>query len=219
MKRIRITIAILIALAVVALQQGLMTTMATAGIADPCSSTVETWGPGSGVLLACPAGDGAPIEDGAGVILVCVRDGAGTPIAGVLASDIWLVDVYDDLSLCGGSSSSSADSMTNSLGYTTISTGTLAAGGCALNGLSVVVQGVVITDEWVPFCDDPVFLPFIVPSVDLNGDLSVGIADLSVFSAAWPPAVIDWCVDLDGDAEIGLRDFAYMLLHFNHQCD
>ena len=93
------------------------------GIPDPCYSSVSS---GSGTALACPSGDGETLGDKGLQISVNVRDGVGTPVSGIPAFDFWVIGCDNNLLLCGGAASSSADHATDANGQTTIS-GTIAA--------------------------------------------------------------------------------------------
>jgi hypothetical protein len=104
--------------------------------------------------------------------------------------------------------------------------GTIAAGGCDLDGLKVVCQGVIITGS--PDCPDPLFvwnpvdpgcLTMVVVSPDFDCDLDVDLADFSQF-AGWygtsPPA--NACADFDCDGDIDLVDFSLFAQHYQHRC-
>jgi hypothetical protein len=147
------------------------------------------------------------------VISVTVKDNAGLPVPGILATDFWVIGWGDTLNLCGGGGSANADSASNSSGQTTMS-GAIAAGGCD-SGLQVVVQGVVLADptDWsIPLC-----LPIIVHSPDISGDLLVDIVDFVLFTAAFT-GTYNPCADYDCNALIDIVDFVLFTAHFNHLC-
>ena len=188
------------------------TNSASSGIVDPCSSEVDFCAPtGSRCLIICPQGDGSTLADGGNEICVIVRDNTGAPIAGILASDFWMIGCTD-LALCGGSGSSNADAATDANGETTISGG-MAAGGCEDTGLMVVVQGVVIG------CPGTC-LSITVHSPDIDGSLDVGITDFSRFGLAYPSTVkpYDSCCDYDCDGDVDLVDFSIFGQHWLHVC-
>ena len=109
------------------------------GIVDACKSDVTG---NAGVVLICPLGDGDPLNVVGSTITLTVRDNTNTGIAGIPATDMWLVGCTDGLLLCGGSQGSNADNATNGSGVTTFSNEPI-SGGCD-TGLYAVVQGVVI---------------------------------------------------------------------------
>jgi hypothetical protein len=165
---------------------------------------------------ACPQGDGTRFDDPVfgGVVTLTARDIANIPIPGIIAADIWMVGCTDGISLCGGSGSINADSATSTFtpGYTTIS-GDLAAGGCDLTGLYVVIQGVIVG------CP-PTCLSYWVTSPDLNGDLQVSLIDFSPFEIAYKaqPGAYDPCMDFNCDGFVTLPDFAIFGIHWLHAC-
>jgi hypothetical protein len=192
---------------------------APSSLVDPCRSTARVEGVLPATWLACPRGDGQGLVERSVSIRIAVYDPSGWPVAGVPASDFWLIDCdpVNDIVLCGGSASCDADSATNAQGMTSFSTSALAAGGCA-DGLSVVVQGYVIEDS-LTTCTTAQCLPLNVRSPDIDGDLSVGLADLVLLNAAYYPNPYDPCADLDGDGYVDLRDLSYFALHWQHRCD
>jgi hypothetical protein len=189
------------------------TNSASSGIVDPCSSEADFCAPGgTGCLMICPQGDGPILSDGGNEICVTVRDVNGNPIAGILATDLWLTGCTN-LVLCGGSGSSNADAATDAAGQTQFSGG-MAAGGCD-TGLYVVVQGVVIG------CP-PTCLAIDVRSPDITADLIVDLSDFSLFAGdpgyPSPPDSYDPCMDYDCDGDIDLVDFSLFAQHWQHTC-
>jgi len=185
-------------------------THASSGIYDPCSSYTHFLQPGTRCLITCPKGDGSSLAIGGNQIVVVSRDNTGQPIAGILASDYWLIGV-SELSLCGGSGSIDADSNGNADGRTTIS-GKLDAGGCS-DEIMVVVTGVVIG------CP-PTRLAISVRSPDMDGDLYVGLTNFSRFGRAYPSTLqpYDSCCDFDCDGDVDLGDFSIFGQHWLHRC-
>jgi hypothetical protein len=187
---------------------------ATAGIPG-CNCTA--WGDG-GYYFVCPSGDGDRFDDIGAIITVEVKDLADIPIAGIPATDFWLIGCNDNLLLIGGSHSIDADSVTGANGQTTIS-GTMSAGGCD-EGLAVIVQGVIIEtpDGLAILC-----LPYTVRSPDMNGangegDGIVDLLDLSIFAMNYlsPPKPYVTCVDFNGDGSVDLIDFSKFGQHYQH---
>jgi hypothetical protein len=190
--------------------------IAFGGIIDPCKSDATS---GSGCVLICPGGDGEQLSAkvGGGAIFITVVDGSNLPIEGIPATDFWLVDCDPsaDMVLCGGSASSNASAATDETGSTTM-VGDIAGGGCA-DGLSVVVQGFVITEGTPPDCT-PICLDIDVRSPDMNGDLAVNLLDFGLFGAAYPPNAYTKCADFDCSSTVDLLDFSAFGLHYNHSC-
>ena len=174
-----------------------------------------------GCFVTCPQGDGDGLADIGAVITVTVTDITGAPIAGIPASDYWLIGCEDDIVLCAGSAAINADSASNSAGVTTIS-GRLAAGGCD-HSLVVVVQGIVATDP-----DDQstaLCLPYETKRPDITGDGGVvdqvvDIIDLAALAMGYtsPPKVYNTCFDFNCDGSVGLIDFAIFAQHYLHIC-
>jgi len=213
---------------------------ANSGIVDPCKSTVTA---NAGVVLVCPLGDGdlltAPVGGGNSQITLTVKDNSNVAIAGVPATDMWLVGCNDGLLLCGGSQGSNADAATTAGGVATFSNEPV-AGGCD-TGLYAVVQGVIIQD--INNCQ-PKCLAISVRSPDYKSagapgpapcggdtrcpDSKVTNADFSWFVTHYPTtgnpgatylACADYAAPLG--APIGLADFSKFSVHFagaGHKC-
>jgi hypothetical protein len=184
------------------------------GIWDPCASVVYS---SSGNLLCCPQGDGERLDSKGVTITVIVRGTAGTPIPGIQVFDIWLVGCTTGAIGCGGEFSILADSVTNGEGTTTLS-GPWAAGGCDMDGVRVVIQGVVVENA-NDVCADGC-LPIAVASPDINSDLDVDVIDLSLFSQDYtsPPRPYRPCLDYDFNGAVDLVDFALFSSHYLHEC-
>lgn len=185
----------------------------TAIAADACvgipvldHSTVVTDG---GLLLTCPAGDGATLEHIGGTITITVRSMCPEwteplPIAGIPATDIWLWS--EGMVLCGGSSSANADGPTDSEGTTMIS-GPVASGGSS-ETVHVVVMGIFLGE----------MTNLSVVSPDIDQDLEVGLTDFIEFASAFLGAY-DPRADMDGNGLINLTDFVLFAAHWQHACD
>lgn len=213
---------------------------ANSGIVDACKSSVTAT---AGVVLVCPLGDGdaltAPVGGGNSQITLTVRDNANVGIAGIPATDMWLVGCNDALLLCGGSTGSNADAVTNASGTTTFSNEPI-AGGCD-TGLYAVVQGVIIQDSGTcqPKClaiaaRSPDYKSAGAPGpAPCGGDLKcpdskVTNADFSWFvthypTGANPGATYLACADYAAPlgSPIGLADFSKFTVHFagaGHKC-
>jgi hypothetical protein len=184
-----------------------MPSLTTAQV-DLCGSSATTNG---GCFRICPAGDWIGLVDIGAEISVTVINN-GFPVPGISRCDFWLIDCdpLNDLTLCGGSLSSNADFNTDAAGQTTIS-GPTAGGGCA-DGLSVVVQGIIIPDP--TNCLVPLCLPIVVRSADIDGDLLVNLVDLSIFAGSFPPQPYDLCCDFNCDGVVNLVDLGFFANHF-----
>jgi hypothetical protein len=149
---------------------------------------------------------------------ITVLDQNGLPVWFIPRVDFWLIDcdANNDLYLCGGSASSEADTPTDANGVTTMSIGSLDAGGCA-TGLAVVVQGVVIEDS-DQGCGVMQCAPIAVRSPDLAMDLVVDQNDFALFASGYPPNPFMPCSDLDGNGIVNLQDFARFAKHYGHGC-
>ena len=201
----------LAAAAVLCLQVARVSTV-NSGVVDPCNSAAAS---AAGVAFACPQSDGDPLAP-ALTITVTVRDNVNAPIAGVPAADIWVIGCNNQLALCGGSGAINASAATDANGQTTI-TADIAAGGCDLGGLRVVVQGVAIG---AGVCADPC-LAIKVKSPDVNGNLVVNLVDFATFGAGYtsPPKAYNECIDFVAPfGTVTLADFAKYGSHNNHTC-
>jgi len=171
-------------------------------------------------LFVCPEGDTESFIEQGWWIRIEIVNGFG-PVPGIDATSFWLVEVCDparDASLCGGRTSSNADSATNANGMTTMSLTTLSGGGCA-DGMAVAVDGIVLLDTLS--CSVYQCLPIHVRSPDIDGNLIVNLVDLSIFSASYPPQPYSSCCDFDIDGVISLEDLSKFAAHFGppgHQC-
>jgi hypothetical protein len=191
--------------------------LSSAGIS--CVDTLE--------FSICPAGDFEFIREGCGgdadYIWVEVLNAGGVGIEGIPWTDFWLdaCDPAQELCLCA--SPIAADSLTNSLGQTTIG-GRMAGGGCILSGgMSIAVQGKPLYEEISPgVCVDLICLPIIVTSPDFTGDCNVSLADYQPFTDTYnlgtgDPGFIK-CLDFTNDDAVSLSDFAFLAEHYQHTC-
>lgn len=191
---------------------------AGADIVDPCKSEAQLNAGATPVALyACPQGDTPSFASQGWSIDIVVRDRGDNPVPAIPAADFWLVDCnpVNDIALCGGAASTNADGPTDAAGMTSMSSATFAGGGCA-NRIAVVVQGLIIG------CEAPACLDVSVRTPDLNGDLTVGLVDLSLMAAAYPPQPYGECADFDLNGIVNLQDLAHFSLHFGppgHVCE
>ncbi len=147
-------------------------------------------------------------------IQVRIWDINGDPVVGLPATDIW-VDRPGELSTCPWSFSQ-ADEPTDASGQTSIS-GTIygglaadASGGidCGTTELYVYVMGIILNDG------QPVCVAFDSP--DLNGDLTVSIADFGMFISDFNcTSDCDPCHDFNEDGLTTIADFGIFADYFN----
>lgn len=199
---------------------------AFAGVINTCNSTASVilaGQPSTPVTASvCPAGDAEAFGVQGFYIRATIKDGLGVGIPNILGTDFWLDDcdaVNDLIVLCGGSSSSNADSLTNSLGQTTMANTSMSAGKCAL-GVIVIVQGSIL-DNPATSCTTKLCLPVYVKSYDLSGDLAITLPDLGLFALGYPPNAFNACTDFSGNGTNNLPDLATFALHFGppgHEC-
>jgi hypothetical protein len=196
-------------------------TSGTSGIVDPCSSIAYMTGPTPACMMNCPNDDGRDLDTDLGVVIyLTAKDGSGTGIAGIPTQDVWLVGCSGNVVLCGGGGSIDADSATNANGETTIS-GDWAASGCDLTGVSVVIQGVVVSDNatCLPICLD---IDAMSPDGTGDGGIVDGVVELADFSAFGlvynKPLNYDACWDFNCDTLVDLLDFSLFGLHWTHDC-
>jgi hypothetical protein len=197
------------------------------GVVDPCNSTATATG---GNNFACPQSDGDALSTGGNTINVTVKDNTNTAVAGIPASDFWVIGCNNLLVLCGGAGSSGATAATDLAGMTTIATD-IAAGGCD-TGLEVVVQSIVLGGgPCAVLC-----LGIVVRSPDLLGpaagppDLKVDVLDFAKFGSLYPfpggghlygPGACQNSAAVDFVAPFGtvnVQDFAKFGAHYNHKC-
>lgn len=226
----------LVAAALVSWQVSVSVDSANSGIIDPCSSGATSasgcygsFDPSGGILQA-------PIQSLAdnGLTITCtVKESNGTPIAGIPAVDFWIVGCVGSLTLCGGSGAINATAATDVNGQTTIE-GILFAGvecdtdldtlstgtGLTETGAQAVAQGIILGQ---PGCVTTC-LDIQLRSPDINGDLSVGLADFALFGAHYTvlvafPKPFSSCSDFNCDSANSLPDFAiYGKSHGNADC-
>lgn len=190
------------------------------GVVDPCNSTASS---AAGVTFACPQDDGDLLSASGLTISVTVKDNVNVAVPNVPAADIWLDGcTAGTLALCGGSGAINAAAATDINGQTTI-TGNLAAGGCDLSGVRVVVQGVVIgAGTCAAAC-----VPIKVKSADINKSLTINLVDFAIFGGGppagsgypSPPKVYNECIDYTAPfGTVTLPDFAKYGSHNGHTC-
>jgi len=177
-----------------------------------------------GLLLVCPAGDGATLASIGSTIYVTVRDADGNPIANVPFGDLWLDDCFvfetpTFLPCVPIQTSSNADANSDANGSMTVS-GTIKGGGCS-DHLMVVIQGAPLQDpnfpcDWLNFTN-PLCLPIATRSPDINGDHVVDLIDVSLFASHFGTSY-SGCEDLNGDGVVSLQDLALFAQHIGHTC-
>jgi len=170
-----------------------MTSLAMAGIPDPTQSTASS---ATGCFDMTPGGTGTTLGNEGLTISVTVVDGGNIPIPGYPFQDIWWDDNGNgDLALCQGGTV--ADANTNGSGFTTISGGA-AGGGWTQAGLRVYLAGVPVTGSPA--------LGIEVNSPDINGDITVNLADLGDFATDFNDPAYNFRSDFTCDGSENLAD-------------
>jgi hypothetical protein len=164
--------------------------------------------------LIDPVGQGDRLDEIGSVISVSARDNLNAPIPDIPNTDVWLIGATDAICLCGGSSSSNADSVTNAAGLTTVS-GALRGGGYDA-GVQVVIQATVVTQAG----GAPLVIGLTVVSPDIDCDLAVDSPDFSIFGQGYtsPPKTYQPELDYNCDNFVELIDFTLFAQHYLRQC-
>lgn len=198
----------------------LLTTLASAQVVGPLpdfwlsSYWCEYPGTETVGLYVVPDGSGstfyeARLPDGSQVdarIHVTLVDGAGVPIQFYPYEDIWLDSQDTHLALCAGGST--ADGNTDFFGHTSWFN-PVQAGGYSQDPTQVIVNGMAL------ICCAGVNLHFNSP--DLNGDLSVNLADVGLFAGDFY-GVYRFRSDLAYDGTINLSDVSRLALAVGRSC-
>jgi hypothetical protein len=205
-----------------------ISSVATAGVLDPCESTAYVV-PTGGTFSTCPFGDFQTLGGNGITVYIEAKDNTGAPLAAAPASDFWFVDcdALECLFLCPFSAN--ADSATNLNGKTTI-TGSIRGGGC-VSGLAVVAQSLVIK---AGNCVDDLCLDISVHTLDITGQTCPdpgsgitgnGLVDLGDFSFFAPAngsnpgdGNYEECLDYVPPTTINLSDFSFFGQHLGHVC-
>ncbi len=184
--------------------------LAWAGVPDPGQSEVSAVG---GAVTITPAGNGQSLTDRGTPVTVTVRDANGLPIAAYPAQDIWLDDAgTGDINLCQGGSLADADTDVN--GVTTIS-GVIAGGGFTQAGMSVYVSGVALTVA-VDSGTGSTIVNIDVNSPDINGDRTVNLSDISLFTGDL--VVPTFRSDFNHDGGVNLSDISLFTSWIGESC-
>ena len=206
--------------------------IAWAGVIDPALSTMyhgdgtadigappgPTTRPGL-CYFACPQGDTDSFGLQGHSFEFTVLDVLSAPIPDIPGSDIWLIDggapTTWPLMLCAGSASVDADFATDSLGRTVIRDDSYKVSGYT-NSVKGVVQGFVLAQAATAVH---------VRSCDIDGSgtppKTVGLVDLAIFAAAFPPNPYATYADFDCSDTVALVDLAIFAFHFGppgHSC-
>ena len=156
-------------------------------------------------ILIVPDGSGPSLESQGATIHVLINECPGVPSEGIPAADIWLEPAgIGATAFCEGSGI--ADGPTDVNGTTTF-TGALAGGGWSTEGIQVYVGENAF---WVP-------LPISVVSPDINGDLSVDLADIGDFAEDFVSGYAARS-DFNFDGRLDLNDIGTMAIHVGASC-
>ena len=187
--------------------------LAAPALAQMENCWAETAYPGA-TIMVCPAGDGPPfteVSDGAGnvvdaTITVHVVDWYGDPVVDFPAEDVWLESTQGNLAFPIGGNIADHNSDANG---ETVFQEPLPAGGYTLPG-----EGVQIYIAGSPLNQLPLDLRFNSP--DINGDLVLDLADLTLFASDYLGGVYVARSDLYADGVLNLSDFARFVVHYVH---
>lgn len=159
-----------------------------------------------GELYVSPAGRGPTLESAGATITVEILDGNLQPIVGYPFQDVWIEDQsFEGFVSCVGGAV--ADHDTDAQGITTF-TGAPSAGGQADSDMFVYVAGIQVTGP-------P--LPIDVNSPDINGDLSVDLADVALFAFDYANGYA-FRSDFTHDGALTLADVGLMVAHVGESC-
>ncbi len=160
-------------------------------------------------ILVTPAGNGESLIGLAATVqLVVTSMFDGTPVPGYPLQDLWLWD-HDvtTLGTCGGMPPNVADANTDAEGRTQIS-GIMIGGGHSQTGLTAYGAGSPSSDV----------IPIFIVSPDINGSLSVDLADLGIFADDFNDPTYQFRSDLSHDGTEDLGDVAIMAEHMGERC-
>lgn len=165
-------------------------------------------------LCACPAGDGQPFAsmtspsgDVDGTIHLFVLTDSNAPVYLFPYEDLWLQ--VPGLNACPNGAA--ADHATDLDGHTTFSVSP-SFGGVQTGALTVMISGDAVPNP----APDAGF--FHVTSPDLNGDRSVDLSDVILFSERWFAEGYDPGIDYLYDGVNDLSDIVVFASHMGHRC-
>lgn len=143
--------------------------------------------------------DGGPLVTTDATITLTLRDSAGYPIVYFPAEDLWIESSNGGMARCPGGSIAEAN--TDYDGQTRWS-GSFRAGGWSTGSLQVYVNGSPVTDGAVAIR---------VNSPDIDGNLSVDLADVAVFASHYFGFDhYDYSCDYNFDGALNLSDIALL---------
>jgi hypothetical protein len=179
-----------------------VTGLATAGIPNASTSTVEREGQGSpgtcdpDIAVVCPASDMGSIQ-----VTVTVRNIYGDPLPGKVV-DCWAEEVAGTFCWCPGESLQTDTSDINGQCFFYFTD----FGGCGTLQFGAQSEGVTFTPS--PTIE--------VRSPDINGDCDVQLQDFILFAGYY--LTTEPCADYDCDGTVGLQDFIIFASHYLHAC-
>jgi hypothetical protein len=176
--------------------------VATAGIPNATTSTVEREGQGSpgtcdpDIAVVCPASDMGVIQ-----VTVTVRNIYGDPLPG-LEVDCWAEEVGGVFCWCPGESAQVDTSDINGQCFFYFTD----FGGCGTLQFGAQCAGIT-------FIPSPTIE---VRSPDINGDCIVDLLDFIIFAGSYLGT--NPCCDYDCDGDVDLVDFITFAAHYLHAC-
>jgi hypothetical protein len=176
----------------------------------------------SGVVFACPQGDGDRLDQVGLTVAVTLYDNFHLPAPGIAPDYIWLESCNGLLASCGDGEKIHASAPTDANGQTTI-TGRFAAGGCDNGGVRVSVYMPIGGPVGGAMYCQTACLAISVRTPDLNGDLKVDLLDFAVFGGPngypSPPKPYNACIDYATPfGTVTLSDYAKYGTHSGHRC-
>ena len=194
------------------------THLLAADVPDPPQVEVSFATEGPLSLFCSPAGGGHPFTQAFdpmgnqvdGTLSIILYDNGGVPVPNYPNEDLWLMDFDEDLAICN--SGTICDENTDPDGRTYWSN-SLSVGGHAEpvgdNRITINVNG------WG--LDNPDLAEFRINSSDINGDLSVNLLDLTMFSYLYF-GPYGYEGDFHWDGVINLADLAAMARTYWTEC-
>jgi len=196
-------------------------------VAQNCTATLVTQGLQPLSMFLVPNGSGTPLSncyDSTGNLVnawisVTLRDVTGALAVNVPASSVQLEYLNSPLAWCSSSwypppahAPNLADAASNAAGQTMFS---LAYHGGGWNMAPIQVWVLEINGVWSPI---PTLLNVFFNSVDINGDLTVNLIDVSIFAGDYYAAAPQYRSDFNFDGAVNLTDVTILSTNYGSSC-